>query len=89
MACDVYRPAAIDQLKVLANSIDVPVYTEDGVKDPVGIARRAIEYARTNRNDLVIVDTAGRLAVDTEMMDEIEAIKNAINPAKFCSLSMP
>ena len=72
-----------DQLKVLANSIDVPVYTEDGVKDPVGIARRAIEYARTNRNDLVIVDTAGRLAVDTEMMDEIEAIKNAINPGEI------
>ena len=83
VACDVYRPAAIDQLKVLANSIDVPVYTEDGVKDPVGIARRAIEYARTNRNDLVIVDTAGRLAVDTEMMDEIEAIKNAINPGEI------
>ena len=83
VACDVYRPAAIDQLKVLANSIDVPVYTEDGVKDPVGIARRAIEYARTNRNDLVIVDTAGRLAVDTEMMDEIEAIRNAINPGEI------
>ena len=80
VACDVYRPAAIDQLKVLADSIGVEVYTEDGVKDPVNIAKRAIEYAKSNHNDLVIVDTAGRLAVDEEMMAEIEAIKKAINP---------
>ncbi len=83
VACDVYRPAAIDQLKVLAESIGVEVYTEDGVKDPVGIAKRAIDYARTNHNDLVIVDTAGRLAVDEEMMNEIEAIKKAINPSEI------
>ncbi len=83
VACDVYRPAAIDQLKVLAESMGVEVYTEDGVKDPVGIAKRAIDYARTNHNDLVIVDTAGRLAVDEEMMNEIEAIKKAINPSEI------
>lgn len=83
VACDVYRPAAIDQLKVLADSIGVEVYTEDGVKDPVGIAKRAIEYAKSNHNDLVIVDTAGRLAVDEEMMAEIEAIKKAINPGEI------
>ena len=83
VAADVYRPAAIDQLKVLAEKIDVPVYTEEGSKDPVGIAKRAIEFAKTNHNDLVIVDTAGRLAVDEAMMDEIEAIKKAINPTEI------
>ena len=83
VACDVYRPAAIDQLKVLADSIGVEVYTEDGVKDPVAIAKRAIEHAKANHNDLVIVDTAGRLAVDEEMMNEIEAIKKAVNPGEI------
>ena len=83
VACDVYRPAAIDQLKVLADSIGAEVYTEPDVKDPVGIARRAIDHARAHRNDLVIVDTAGRLAVDEQMMDEIEAIKKAINPGEI------
>ena len=82
VACDVYRPAAIDQLKVLAESSGVDVYTEDGVKDPVGIARRAVDYAKAHSYDLVIVDTAGRLAVDEQMMDEIEAIKKAINPGE-------
>ena len=82
VACDVYRPAAIDQLKVLAESIGVDVYTEDGVKDPVGIARRAVDYAKAHSYDLVIVDTAGRLAIDEQMMDEIEAIKKAINPGE-------
>ena len=80
VACDVYRPAAIDQLKVLAGNIDVPVYTEDGVKDPVGIARRAVDFGKSNGNNLIIIDTAGRLAVDEQMMDEIEAIKIAVNP---------
>ena len=80
VACDVYRPAAIDQLKVLAGNIDVPVYTEDGVKDPVGIARRAVDFGKSKGNNLIIIDTAGRLAVDEQMMDEIEAIKNAVNP---------
>ncbi|MCM1449591.1 MAG: signal recognition particle protein [Clostridiales bacterium] len=80
VACDVYRPAAIDQLKVLAQQIDVPVYTEDGNKNPVEIAEHAIKYAKSNNLDLVIVDTAGRLAVDEEMMNEIAAIKKAIKP---------
>ncbi len=80
VACDVYRPAAIDQLKTLAASIEVPVYSEDGNKNPVEIARNAIKFAKENHNDLVIVDTAGRLAVDEQMMDEIESIKNAISP---------
>ncbi len=83
VACDVYRPAAIDQLKVLGASIEVPVYSEPEVKDPVAIAKRAIEYAKANHHDLVIVDTAGRLAVDEQMMNEIEAIKNAINPGEI------
>lgn len=83
VACDVYRPAAIEQLKVLAQQIDVPVYTEDDSKNPVEIAKHAIEYAKQNHNDLVIVDTAGRLAVDEQMMDEIEAIKNAIKPQEI------
>ena len=80
VACDVYRPAAIEQLKVLAGQIDVPVYTEEGNQNPVQIARNAIEYAKRNHLDLVIVDTAGRLAVDEQMMDEIEAIKKAVKP---------
>lgn len=80
VACDVYRPAAIDQLQVLGREIDVPVYTEPESKNPVEIAKNAIRYARDNRHDLVIVDTAGRLAVDEAMMQEIEAIKKAINP---------
>ena len=83
IAGDVYRPAALDQLKVLADSIGVEVYTEDDVKDPVGIARRGLEHARRNHNDLVIIDTAGRLAVDEQMMDEIEAIKKAVNPSEI------
>jgi len=82
VACDVYRPAAIDQLKVLGESIDVPVFTIEGSKAPVDIARKALEYARQNSHDLVIIDTAGRLAVDEQMMDEIEAIKKAINPTE-------
>ena len=80
VACDVYRPAAIEQLKVLAEQINVPVYTEEGSKNPVEIARNAIEHAKRNHLDLVIVDTAGRLAVDEQMMDEIEAIKKAVTP---------
>ena len=83
VACDVYRPAAIDQLKVLGDSIGVPVYSETDVKDPVGIAKRAIEYAKANHHDLIIVDTAGRLAVDEQMMNEIESIKKAVNPGEI------
>lgn len=80
VACDVYRPAAIEQLKVLGEQIDVPVYTEPESKNPVEIAQNAIKYAKAHNYDMVIVDTAGRLAVDEQMMDEIEAIKKAINP---------
>ena len=80
VAADVYRPAAIEQLKVLGESIGVPVYTEEGSKDPVRIAQNAIAEAKSNHYDLVIIDTAGRLAVDEEMMNEIEAIKKAIKP---------
>lgn len=80
VACDVYRPAAVDQLKVLGEQIEVPVYTEPESKNPVKIAQNAISFAKANHHDLVIVDTAGRLAVDEEMMNEIEAIKKAINP---------
>ena len=80
VACDVYCPAAIEQLKVLGEQIDVPVYTEPESKNPVEIAQNAIKHAKAHNYDMVIVDTAGRLAVDEQMMDEIEAIKKAINP---------
>ena len=80
VAGDVYRPAAIEQLKVLGAQIDVPVYTEDGNKNPVEIAENGIRYAKANHYDLVIVDTAGRLAVDEQMMQEIAAIKKAVKP---------
>lgn len=80
VAGDVYRPAAIEQLKVLGEQIEVPVYTEEGNKNPVQIAENAISYAKANHYDLVIVDTAGRLAVDEAMMNEIAAIKKAIKP---------
>ncbi len=82
VACDVYRPAAIEQLKVLGQQIDVPVYSEEGNMNPVEIAENGIKYAKANHFDLVIVDTAGRLAVDEQMMDEIEAIKKAIKPSE-------
>ena len=80
VACDVYRPAAIEQLRVLAEQINVPMYSDQTSKDPVKIAQDAIQEAKAKGYDLVIVDTAGRLAVDEEMMNEIEAIKKAINP---------
>ena len=80
VACDVYRPAAIEQLRVLAEQINVPMYSETDVKDPVAIARRAIQEAKAKGYDTVIVDTAGRLAVDEQMMNEIASIKEAIQP---------
>ena len=80
IAADTRRDAAREQLRILADSINVPVYTEDDNKNPVEIALNGIAHAKANRYDLVIVDTAGRLAVDEEMMDEIERIKNAIHP---------
>ena len=80
VACDVYRPAAIEQLKVVGEQIGVPVYTEENEKNPVTIAQNAIKEAKTKGYDLVIVDTAGRLAVDEQMMQEIQNIKEAIKP---------
>ncbi len=79
-ACDVYRPAAIDQLTVLGEQIEVPVYKEEGNKNPIKIAQNAIREAKAKNYDVVIVDTAGRLAVDEQMMQEIAAIKEAVNP---------
>ncbi len=80
VACDVYRPAAIDQIGVLGEQIGVPVYKEEGNKNPVEIALHAIEHAIQHGYDVVIVDTAGRLAIDEEMMDEISRLKQALQP---------
>ncbi|MCW3806208.1 signal recognition particle protein [Plebeiibacterium marinum] len=80
VAGDVYRPAAINQLQVLGEQIGVPVYTEEGNNDPVKLAKDGIKHAKANGHDLVIVDTAGRLAIDEQMMNEIAAIKKAITP---------
>lgn len=80
VACDVYRPAAIEQLGVVGQSVGVPVYSEPGNKDVVAIANNAIREARAKGNDVVIIDTAGRLAIDEQMMDEIAALKQAVNP---------
>ena len=76
VACDVYRPAAIEQLKVLGEQLEIPVYSEPENKNPVKIAEAAIKHAKQNQNDVVIVDTAGRLAIDELMMTEIAAIKS-------------
>ncbi|HRJ28165.1 MAG TPA: signal recognition particle protein [Cyclobacteriaceae bacterium] len=81
-ACDIYRPAAIDQLKVLGEQIGVEVYAEPENKDAVKIAKAAIEHARKNNHRIVIVDTAGRLAVDEEMMNEIAKLKEVLNPSE-------
>ena len=82
VACDVYRPAAIEQLKVVGEQIQVPVYAEPENKDVVGIAQHAIQEAKAKGNDVVIVDTAGRLAVDEEMMNEIASLKEALHPSE-------
>jgi signal recognition particle subunit SRP54 len=81
-ACDIYRPAAIDQLKVLGEQVGVEVYAEPENKDAVKIAKAAIEHAKANNHKVVIVDTAGRLAVDEEMMDEIARLKDALKPSE-------
>lgn len=80
VACDVYRPAAIDQLKILGEQLSIPVYSEVTNKNPIEIALHAIAEAKTNGNDVVIVDTAGRLAIDEQMMNEISSLKQAISP---------
>lgn len=82
VAGDVYRPAAIDQLKVLGEQVGVEVYSEEGVKNPVSIAKNAISKAKSEGFSLVIIDTAGRLAIDEEMMREIETVKRAVNPTE-------
>ena len=81
-ACDTFRPAAIEQLKVLAQGIEVPVYTEEGEKDPIKIARAAIAKARAEGISVVVIDTAGRLAVDQQLMDEISALHQAVQPTE-------
>ena len=81
-ACDVYRPAAIEQLKVLGEQIQVKIYAEETETDPIAKAKKALKEAQTYGYDILIIDTAGRLAVDETMMDEIERIKNAINPTE-------
>jgi len=80
VACDIYRPAAIEQLKVLGTQINVPVYTEENNKNPVKIALEAIRHAKMQGYDVVIIDTAGRLAIDQGMMNEISAVKDAVKP---------
>jgi len=82
VACDVYRPAAVDQLSVLAEQVGVHIYKEPDSKSPVQIAINAINYAKSHSHDVVVIDTAGRLSVDEEMMQEIENIKNAANPTE-------
>lgn len=82
VACDVYRPAAIEQLKILGEQTEVFVYYEEGAKDPVKIAKNAIAKAKQEGYSLVIIDTAGRLAIDQQMMEEISAIKKAVNPSE-------
>lgn len=82
VACDVYRPAAIDQLHVVGEQIGVDVFSNREEKDPVKISQAAILHARTNNHNVVIIDTAGRLAIDEEMMSEIEAVKRAVNPSE-------
>jgi signal recognition particle subunit SRP54 len=80
VAGDIYRPAAIEQLKIIGSQAEVPVYVEDNNPNPVQIAKNAVREAKKNGNDVVIIDTAGRLAVDEEMMKEISSIKDAVNP---------
>ena len=80
VACDVYRPAAIEQLKIIGDQVEVPVYTEPGNMDPVTIARNAVKEAKKSGHDVVIIDTAGRLAIDEQMMNEISAVKQAVTP---------
>lgn len=83
VACDVYRPAAIEQLKVLGQQIGLPVYNEPDTKNPIDIAKNAVKHAKQNGYDVVIIDTAGRLAVDEVMMNEIAAIKTAVQPQEI------
>jgi signal recognition particle subunit SRP54 len=80
VACDVYRPAAIEQLRIIGSQVEVPVYTEDGNLNPVSIAKNAIREAKKTGHDVVIIDTAGRLSIDEEMMKEIASVREAVSP---------
>ncbi len=82
-ACDVYRPAAVKQLQVVGAQLDLPVFSIDGSKDPVDISKKALEHARLHSNDVLIVDTAGRLHIDEELMQELKDIKSAIQPTEI------
>jgi len=82
VACDVYRPAAIDQLTVISEQINVPIFKDLEDKNPLSIAKRAIQHARDNHNDVVIVDTAGRLSIDENMMEEISGLKKGLDPSE-------
>ena len=83
VACDVYRPAAIDQLKIVGESVNVPVFSLGAKISPVEIAKAGIEHAKKHGNDMVLIDTAGRLHIDEELMDELVNIKNAVNPTEI------
>ncbi len=83
VACDVYRPAAITQLCVVGESVDIPVFKIDGEKDAVKIAKAGVEHAKKHGNDIVFIDTAGRLHIDEELMDELKNIKAAVNPTEI------
>lgn len=82
VACDVYRPAAIQQLKILGEQIEVPVYTEEENKNPVQISQNALDFAKKNNHNVIIIDTAGRLAIDEEMMNEIRNVHQSIKPTE-------
>lgn len=83
VACDVYRPAAVTQLCIVGESVDIPVFKIEGEKDAVKIARLGVEHAKKHGNDIVFIDTAGRLHIDEELMDELKNIKQAVNPAEI------
>tara|TARA_X000000950_G_scaffold45805_1_gene52219 strand:- start:33068 stop:34405 length:1338 start_codon:yes stop_codon:yes gene_type:complete len=82
VACDVYRPAAIDQLEILSKQVNADFYSERDNKDPVSISKNAIKFSKTNNNNLIIIDTAGRISIDQEMMNEIGEIKKAVSPSE-------
>ncbi len=82
VACDVYRPAAIDQLEVVANQIEVPIFSDVEEKNPVKIALNSLSFAKKQGCDTIIIDTAGRLAIDDVLMKEIENIHAAVNPSE-------
>ena len=89
VACDVYRPAAIDQLEVVSKKANVDFYSNKETKDVVQISKEAIEKAKENKNDVIVIDTAGRLHVDAEMMEELKRLKEEVNPVSYTHLTLP